>query len=235
MDLQRIQEETKLYQNPAEVSAYVKLSKSIAMVRLERNFAREILRHHGEKEHLEILDIGCGPAWISQALAKARPHWKVTCLDGSQGMLEAARKNAEAENIRMNYVHADAGKIPQADERFDLVISHFAFSEFPKPELCLKEMLRVTKKGGEIMIRDLRRPSHWVWNYLKFTSLFYYFGKAVMRRQFLDSLQGAYTESELASLVEKSLGKAGTAEIKGVSSLAIGGRVDLRYLKNNQT
>ena len=83
--------------------------------------------------------------------------------------------------------------------QFDLIVSHFAFSEFPNGVGVIREMERLLKPGGMILIQDILRPPLWqmsllmAWRFVTRP-----FGRIC--RQYRDSLRGAYTAKELRAM-----------------------------------
>ncbi len=194
-------EEPGFYDQESEAKAYGQASQRWLFRRLERAFAKDLLRSYGEHEILSILDVGTGPAWIPLLLKKAKPGWKITGVDGSPAMLQQARENMIAQGVAIDLVGGNVEKLPFGNEEFDLVISHLAFHEFPKGALVLRELARVAKKGGDVRIRDIKRPPRlllpffWIWN------TFYYFFSPVMREQTWASVRASYSRNELETLV----------------------------------
>ena len=88
--------------------------------RVEKWLAR-IRKNAPEKEHLKVLDAGCGPGFFSVILSLAGHD--VTGIAGSDRMLEHARENAANFKVSPTLLNGDFGKLPFPDETFDLVIS----------------------------------------------------------------------------------------------------------------
>lgn len=112
-------------------------------------------------EGSKILDIATGTG--SQAVALAKCGHDVTGIDLSPDMLSQARKKIRPE-LKLNFLNLDASKLPFKNESFDGVSISLGLHDMP-PEIgqrVLKEIKRVTKKGGTILIVDHLEPtSHW--------------------------------------------------------------------------
>ena len=81
-----------------------------------------------------------------------------TCrgLDLSEGMLAHAREKANAQNIRgVTFETGHAENIPSDDGMYDVVIKRHLLWTLPHPREALCEWLRVTKKGGRVIIIDV--------------------------------------------------------------------------------
>lgn len=125
----------------------------------------------------EILDIACGTGDFSIAIARAMaPGSRVTGLDLSEGMLAVMRAKLAAAGLedRVACVQGDSEALPYADATFDCVTIAFGIRNFEHRETALREILRVLKPGGKLVILELSVPSNPVirWFYkLYFTGL----------------------------------------------------------------
>jgi ubiquinone/menaquinone biosynthesis C-methylase UbiE len=207
----RIPESQCFYNNNEEALAYMRGSNRWPIILVERQFAQLILKHFGSRPALKILDLGTGPGWIPMLLAKAKPSWDITAVDYSAPMLDKAAQAATSQGHRIRWVRSLAEKTPFLNEQFDVVISHFAFSEFSNPEAVLKEMKRLTKKEGYIIIQDMERPKRWLSPFLELGGSLAHLFSARMRTQYRNSIKGCYTLSEFRALLEKC-GLHGKAE-----------------------
>ena len=95
------------------------------------------------------LDVGCGTGVLMEAL---RPHGEVTGVDASEGMLAVLRRHG-----RGHAEQASVDALPFEDNRFDLVYSVAVFHHLIEPSIvaaALREMTRVAKPGGRIVVWD---------------------------------------------------------------------------------
>lgn len=96
-----------------------------------------------------VLDVGTGTGVV--ALTAARAGAKVTALDLTPELLEAARENARiALREDIVWTEGDAEQLPYADASFDVVLSQFGHMFAPRPDVVVAEMRRVLKPGGRI-------------------------------------------------------------------------------------
>ncbi len=100
-----------------------------------------------------VLDVACGTGTVSFALApQAR---EVVGIDISPGMLAKARAIRHHRGIRnVHFVLGQAEHLPFRDEQFDAAVCRLAIHHFPRPELEIREMARVLKPGGRLVILD---------------------------------------------------------------------------------
>jgi len=107
-----------------------------------------------------ILDIATGTGAIAiLAYQLLRPK-KIIGIDISEHMLELARKKVEKEGLGsvIELQTGDSETIKFADNSFDAVIVAFGVRNFEKLENGLKEMLRVLKPGGKLVVLEFSRP-----------------------------------------------------------------------------
>ena len=101
---------------------------------------------------MKVLDLGCGDG--TTALPEARLGADVLGVDIAANLVEAARQRAVAEGLsNCRFQEGDASNLEGlADRTFDLVVSIFGAMFAPKPFDVAKEMVRVTKPGGRIVM-----------------------------------------------------------------------------------
>ena len=102
-----------------------------------------------------ILDIAAGTGTSSAALAHSGAH--VVAADFSAGMIEVGRKR-HAHNANIEFVQADATKLPFEDNEFDAVTISFGLRNVVEPKKALAEFYRVTKPGGRVVICEFSTP-----------------------------------------------------------------------------
>jgi SAM-dependent methyltransferase len=110
--------------------------------------AARLERFAGVVAGTEVLDVGCGTGVV--AITAARQGAKVKAIDLTPALLERARENAAIAEVDVEWREADAEELPFENEEFDIVLSQFAHIFAPRPEVALKEMLRVLRPGGTI-------------------------------------------------------------------------------------
>jgi len=108
----------------------------------------------GARADDRVLDVCCGPGTMALDLAPFVA--KVTGLDLTPAMLEQARAAQEQRSIsNAEWVEGDVFAMPFADGEFSIVTCGAAFHHMPEPRSALSEMVRVCRKGGRIVVRDV--------------------------------------------------------------------------------
>src|SRR2546430_4734870 len=107
-----------------------------------RQFIPPLLDAAEVSAEMSILDVGCGPGYVSAAAAKrgATPIG----LDFSREMIAIAKKMFPHIEFR----EGDAQQLPFSDASFDRVVANFALLHLANPERAMAEAKRVLKSGG---------------------------------------------------------------------------------------
>jgi ubiquinone/menaquinone biosynthesis C-methylase UbiE len=117
-----------------------------------RESGEALVESLGITKGLRVLDLGCGDG--TTALPEARRGADVLGVDISTNLVAAGNRRAKDEHLaNLRFQHGDATNLHElADRSFDLVISIFGAMFAPKPFDVAKEMVRVTKPGGRIVM-----------------------------------------------------------------------------------
>ncbi|QGY42355.1 methyltransferase domain-containing protein [Maribellus comscasis] len=100
-----------------------------------------------------VLEAGCGVGAQTKIIAAKNPGSHFISVDISEESLKEAGKNIKSLGIQnVEFRHADIFKLPFKDEIFDSVIICFVLEHLHNPVLALKELSRVLKKGGIMMV-----------------------------------------------------------------------------------
>jgi len=104
---------------------------------------------------MSVLDAGCGSGAVSRRFARKAHPAKVTGVDFDKKFLEYAKSFAADENINnIEYELGDIDNLTYSDESFDLTYSRLVLMHVKNPIETVKELKRVTKKGGIVAISD---------------------------------------------------------------------------------
>ncbi len=152
--------------------------------------------------HGKILDVGTGtariPIQLAQELQGRGIAFHITAIDLARSMLDLAQVNVTQAGLTavIDLQLADAKQLPYPEASFDAIISNSLVHHLSKPELFFRELARLIKPTGGLLIRDLLRPD----NPAQLESLVNtYAGDAsiAQRKLFRDSLQASYTLAEI--------------------------------------
>ena len=114
----------------------------------------------------DLLDAGCGPGVVAQALLKSRPHdFRISVLDQSRAMVEYCAASARS----LGKVYPAVGQVealPYTDATFDVTLV-MGVLEYADASAAVNEMSRVTRPGGLVVISmlnplSLYRITEWI-------------------------------------------------------------------------
>ena len=117
-----------------------------------RESGEALVKSLGVTKGLKVLDLGCGDG--TTAIPAARLGAEVLGVDIARNLVGAGNRRAQEEGLtNCRFQEGDATNLQElADQTFDLVVSVFGAMFAPKPFDVAKEMVRVTKPGGRIVM-----------------------------------------------------------------------------------
>lgn len=131
---------------------------------LHRHWKKRVLTEANPQKGEKALDVCCGTGDI--ALGLARRGVEVSGLDFSEKMLEIARERQTKGGMRFahaQFVGGDAQNLPFPDRTFDIVTIGYGLRNLTSWEAGLREMQRVAKPGGRLVILEFGKPENRVW------------------------------------------------------------------------
>jgi len=120
----------------------------------DRVWRRVVSKAVGARSGQSVLDLAAGTG--SSSVAFTGPGIRVVAGDFSQGMLAVGRKR----HPEIEFVFADATALPFEKSEFDAVTISFGLRNVVDTSKALKEMLRVTKPGGKLVICEFSQVSN---------------------------------------------------------------------------
>ena len=105
-----------------------------------------------QKKKLKILEIGCGPGALAEALHRWYPNADIIGIDRDTKFIEFASKNVEG----VSFMEGDATNLPFDDDAFDITISN-TVQEHIEPSAFWGEQNRVLKSGGKCICLSARK------------------------------------------------------------------------------
>lgn len=116
--IQYILGETEFYGLP------FKVNRDTLIPRPETEELVELIINENRDRKVSILDIGTGSGCIAITLAKKLPYAEVLAWDFSQGALDVARKNAELNDVKIDFSGIDILQEYLTDRKFDIIVSN---------------------------------------------------------------------------------------------------------------
>lgn len=103
-----------------------------------------------------LLDVGCGPGSITVDLARRVAPGRVVGLDVAESIVDVARQ--AVQDASLTNVKIETGSVYELDfedATFDVVFAHQVLQHLTDPVAALREMRRVTVRGGLVAVRDV--------------------------------------------------------------------------------
>lgn len=137
------------------------LLNHLLSMNIDKRWRRKAMRYIRDEEKGMLLDVACGTGDFSIAAYRSGVH-QVIGIDISANMVEiGCRKIAEqglGEHISLRI--GDSEQMEFADATFDVVTVAFGVRNFEHLQKGLREMLRVLKPGGKVIILEFSMPEH---------------------------------------------------------------------------
>lgn len=120
---------------------------------------RLMLELAGELQARRVVDVGCGDGALACVMASRGAD--VTGVDPDPAMLAAARAYAARAGVRANFLEGRAEQLSFPDASVDVVVSDTVLCFVPDAAGAIREMARVLRPGGRLVIGELGRWNVW--------------------------------------------------------------------------
>lgn len=137
---------------------YTRIAKAydgfMAVFPLWKKWLRSVLPYiDGER----VLEVSFGPAYL---LGQMPDDVELFGLDYNQTMVDRAKVKMKAINRNVNIIQGNVENLPYPDNYFDTVVNTMAFSGYPNGQKAMKELTRVLKPDGKLLILDYDFPKN---------------------------------------------------------------------------
>jgi demethylmenaquinone methyltransferase/2-methoxy-6-polyprenyl-1,4-benzoquinol methylase len=186
-----------------------------------------------------FLDVACGTGDLSIGAALRYPQIRVTGVDFVPEMIRVGRRKVEEKGLseRTTLLHGEALSLPAPDDAFDVTGMAFGIRNIPDRQKALREMLRVTAPGGQVMILEMTFIRNRLFKLLYYVYLNYllplfarvFSTNPASYHYLADSIMNFPSPDEFAKLMEE----AGMTEVEkypltfGITWLHIGKKPEL--------
>ena len=192
---------------------------------LDQGWRKKTIQELNPKESEYYLDIGTGTGDLAFELLSQSPKSQVDAIDPSEKMLAVARDKALSLGVskRPRFQNADALNLPMPECFFDGIVSGFCFRNIENRLNALKEMHRVLKTSGKLLILEATYPENSIvrLGYKLYTPFVPLIGKLLGFKQsysyLLDSIEDFPKKEKVTSMFDE----VGFKDIQ-VRSLAFG-------------
>lgn len=137
------------------------LLNHLLSMNIDKGWRRKAMKYIGKDEKNRLLDVACGTGDFSIAASRSGVK-QVTGIDISVNMIEIGRKKVLEAGLsdRIDLKSGDSEQMEFPDGMFDVVTVAFGVRNFEHLEEGLKEMQRVLRPGGKVIILEFSMPEH---------------------------------------------------------------------------
>ena len=127
---------------------------------IDRRWRRKAVDALGKFNPQQILDIATGTGDFALLMARRIQPRHITGADISEGMMSVGREKVKQEGLQdmISFEHEDCLNLSFPDGSFDAVTSAYGVRNFENLDAGLREMLRVLRPGGHLLIVELTPP-----------------------------------------------------------------------------
>jgi len=125
---------------------------------LDRRWRRKAAAALELGDRARVLDLACGTGDLALAILARHPDARVTGVDPSHAMLDIAGDKATRRGVALALEVGIAEELPFDDAAFDGVSIAFGLRNVPDRERALREMARVVRPGGRVVVLELGEP-----------------------------------------------------------------------------
>ena len=134
----------------------------ILSLNIDKGWRRKAVRQIADEDRaMKILDVACGTADFTIEIAqKVSPASEVIGIDISEGMMAIGKEKIKKAGVSAELHNADCEALPYEDNSFDRISVGFGVRNFEHLDIGLKEMFRVLRPEGKLVILELSVPSN---------------------------------------------------------------------------
>jgi len=135
---------------------------------IDKIWRRNLIKILKQNKPTKILDIATGTGDLAIQASRSLENAQITGLDISQGMLDVAIKKIKKHNLenQIKMIYGDSEKMPFEDNSFDAIMVAFGVRNFANLDQGLKEMNRVLKPGGTLLILEFSNPKNVIFKFV---------------------------------------------------------------------
>jgi demethylmenaquinone methyltransferase/2-methoxy-6-polyprenyl-1,4-benzoquinol methylase len=166
---------TEVRQMFSSIATRYDVTNEVMSFGVHRLWRRAAVKHSRAKEGDRVLDCATGTGDLALSFKrKVGASGQVVGTDFCPEMLQSAPGKASEAGLQVDFQVADAMALPFADDSFDVASISFGIRNVDDPVKCLKEMARVVKPGGRVVVLEFGQPRGF------FGALFRVYAKTIM-------------------------------------------------------
>jgi demethylmenaquinone methyltransferase/2-methoxy-6-polyprenyl-1,4-benzoquinol methylase len=138
----------------SDIAVRYDLVNHVLSCHCDRLWRRKFMRLAQLEPGMRLMDLCTGTGDLLVAANRVCPECELVGLDLTQAMLDLAEKKLAKASIKNELICGDAVAVPRPDQFFDRVTIGFGLRNIEDPMLGLKEMYRLLKPGGQVLILE---------------------------------------------------------------------------------
>ena len=143
----------------ASIAPRYDAANEILSLGIHRSWRRSAVRISGARGGQRVLDCATGTGDLALEFKRAvGPSGEVVGTDFCAAMVKPAPAKAARSGLRAGFAVADALQLPAADGAFDVASIAFGIRNVDDPVRCLREMARVVRPGGCVIVLEFGQP-----------------------------------------------------------------------------
>lgn len=143
----------------ASIADRYDLVNSVLSMGTHYHWRKVAVRVSGAAKGMSVLDCATGTGDLAISFKKkVGESGYVLGTDFCREMIEPAPAKAGRHRVEVDFEVADAMDLPYQDDRFDISSIAFGIRNVDDPEQCLKEMARVVRPGGRVIVLEFGQP-----------------------------------------------------------------------------
>jgi demethylmenaquinone methyltransferase/2-methoxy-6-polyprenyl-1,4-benzoquinol methylase len=143
----------------ASIARRYDAANEVLSLGVHRSWRRAAVQLSGARPGQRVLDCATGTGDLALAFKRAvGPSGEVVATDFCEEMLAGATPKAARAGLEVRFEVADALALPFADRSFDIASIAFGIRNVDDPMRCLREMARVVRGGGRVVVLEFGQP-----------------------------------------------------------------------------
>ena len=142
----------------ASIAPRYDAANEVLSLGIHKGWRRKAVQFAGAAPGQRVLDCATGTGDLALELKRAVGDGEVIGTDFCAEMLQGAPAKARRAGLAVEFAVADALQLPYPDGRFDIASMAFGIRNVDDPVRCLREMARVVKPGGRVVVLEFGQP-----------------------------------------------------------------------------
>lgn len=142
--------------NKANIGIEAEINRLKAQVLMGWEKEYKFLKWYGLVDGMKVLEVGCGPGFVTEKLVENLPNSEITALDVDEKLLTKAKQLLnKVPNSKVKFIQSSVYDTGLPNNSYDYVIARLIFLHLYEPMNATLEIFRILKPGGKLVIIDI--------------------------------------------------------------------------------